>query len=214
MLLTIVSFFLCKSFCQQLFLHLSTIIFTLYLCFCYLKPYQCKEVSEDIFTKLASDIAYFQKQGEVLVNGDFNARTGNLYDYISHDSISDTFLDCPLPATYISDSVCHRNNTDTQTNLHGELLTKLCKNFNLKILNGRFLGDSLGYCTFHNSKGSSCVDYMLASNHVFHNVLNFKVLPPTELSDHSIICTREKGRYLTKSYDKSHYTHRKIQKAT
>ena len=30
---------------------------------------------------------------------------------------------------------------------------------------------------------------MLATNHVFHNVHYFKVLPPTELSDHSLICT-------------------------
>ena len=165
---------------------------TMYLCFCYLKPYQTKETSELTYSKLANDISYFQTRGEVLVSGDFNARTGNLYDYILHDTINDTIPDCPLPPTYLPDHVCPRHNTDNQTNLHGELLTKICKNFNMKILNGRFLGDSLGYCTFHNLNGSSCVDYMLASNHVFYNVLYFQVLPPNELSDHSIICTTMK----------------------
>ena len=31
---------------------------------------------------------------------------------------------------------------------------------------------------------------MLATNHVLHNVMYFSVLPPSELSDHSIVCTR------------------------
>ena len=33
---------------------------------------------------------------------------------------------------------------------------------------------------------------MLATNHVLHNVLYFNVMPPSELSDHSIIYTRLK----------------------
>ena len=110
-------------------------------------------------------------------------------DFVTHDSVRETFTDCPLPPNYSSDIIKPRNNTDKETNCHGELLTNLCKNCSLKLLNGMFLGDSLGYCTFHNFNGSSCVDYMLATNHVFHNVHYFKVLPPTELSDHSLICT-------------------------
>ena len=165
---------------------------SIYLCFCYVKPYKSKDLSEHIFSQLTTEISYFQSLGEVLISGDFNARTGDLTDFIPHDSTTETFSDCPLPLDYSPDPTLPRSNTDNQTNLHGELLTTLCKTLNLRILNGRFMGDSLGYCTFYNFNGSSCVDYMLATNRVLHNVMYFNVLPPTELSDHSIICTRLK----------------------
>ena len=100
-------------------------------------------------------VTHFQSLGEVLVSGDFNARTGHLLDFIPYDSINETFSDCPVPLDYSPDSMLPRNHTDTQSNLHGELLTTLCKTVNLRILIGRFLGDSHGKSTFYNLNGSS-----------------------------------------------------------
>lgn len=67
------------------------------------------------------------------------------------------------------------------------LLTETCKDLQLRILNGRFLGDSLGYYTFYNSNGQSTVDYMLASQSVFYIVKYFIVHTPVEFSDHCMI---------------------------
>ena len=114
----------------------------LYICFTYIKPYFSKEVSEEIFFHLESEINSYIQKGEVLVCGDFNARTGGLSDQTSHDSVRVNFSDCPLPQNYTPDQTKSRNQLDTKSNLHGKLLTDICKSHNLRILNGRFLGDS------------------------------------------------------------------------
>ena len=51
------------------------------------------------------------------------------------------------------------------------------------MLNGRFLGDSLGFY------GKSTVDFILASNILYHKIIYFNVDTPNELSDHCIIST-------------------------
>ena len=60
---------------------------TIFLCFCYIKPYQNKEESELIFNRLQSEILKFKQEGEVLISGDFNARTGGLQDFVANDDI-------------------------------------------------------------------------------------------------------------------------------
>lgn len=62
------------------------------------------------------------------------------------------------------------------------------------MLNGRFRGDSLGYFTFFKSNGTSTVDYMLVSGQLVHNI-RLNVLPPNELSDHSLINTSIETNY-------------------
>ena len=51
------------------------------------------------------------------------------------------------------------------------------------MLNGRFLGDSLGFY------GKTTVDYILASNILYHKIIYFNVDTTNELSDHCIIST-------------------------
>ncbi|KAK3102147.1 hypothetical protein FSP39_009168 [Pinctada imbricata] len=161
----------------------------LFLCFTYIQPSKSKDLSEEIFLELKSDIERYQKLGETLICGDFNARTGKLKDYIDHDDIGESFVDCPLPTVYLPDTCAPREQLDKTCNSHGILLTDMCKTLNLRILNGRFLGDSQGYYTFSNQNGSSTVDYMLASNNIYNSILYFNVLPPNEISDHCIITT-------------------------
>ena len=132
-----------------------------YFCFCYIKPYVNKTKSEEIFSKLEIEVANYRSKGEIFICGDFNARTGGLQNFIQHDTVNDTFSDCPLPENvYEPDISDSRNQLDETSNLQGQLLTDICKTFRLSILNGRFLGDSLGYFTFFNSNGSSTVDYI------------------------------------------------------
>jgi hypothetical protein len=53
----------------------------IYLCFVYIKPYQCKDLSEIIFSEIQSDITVYSSLGDILISDDFNARTGGLEDF-------------------------------------------------------------------------------------------------------------------------------------
>ena len=59
-------------------------------------------------------------------------------------------------------SLCptQRNNFDNELNSRGKRLLEICKSADLRILNGRVSGDSLGRVTFHGKKGVSVVDYI------------------------------------------------------
>ena len=59
----------------------------------------------------------------------------------------------------ISSHLKQKNNYDNVVNNHGKNLLQICKNFDLRILNGRIRGDSLGNVTFHSKLGVSTVDY-------------------------------------------------------
>jgi len=122
-----------------------------------------------------------------MVCGDFNARTGGLFDYIQNDHTKDNFENCPLPIDYIPDIPLNRNQLDSKSNLHGTLLTNICKSCQMRIVNGRFLGDSLGYYTFFNANGKSTVDYMIVSQDLFYSVISFMVNAPSYISDHCMI---------------------------
>ena len=66
-------------------------------------------------------------------------------------------------------------------------LLDICKNFDLKILNGRTNGDTLGRPTYHGRNGISVVDYILCDQTLFQDIDHFIVKQPTYLSDHSQI---------------------------
>jgi hypothetical protein len=47
----------------------------------------------------------------------------------------------------------------------------------LGILNGRFLGDSLGNCSYFDARGGcSVIDYTIVSEEIFHYISYFNVL--------------------------------------
>jgi hypothetical protein len=167
-------------------LGLSSNIF-LWFFFC-IKPYENKDKSELIFSELQNEALKFNKKCEVLICGDFNARTRGLQDFILNDDVKENFVDCPLPNDYISDVSINRHQLDEISNLHGNLLVKLCKDLQMRILKGRFLGDSLGFFTFFvDSNGQSTVDYMLSTTSMFYYVQYCNVKPPVECSDHSLL---------------------------
>ena len=54
----------------------------------YLPPLQSqRKNSEDDLLILENEVSKFSNHGEVILAGDFNARTGLLFDYIRNDSI-------------------------------------------------------------------------------------------------------------------------------
>jgi hypothetical protein len=70
---------------------------------------------------------------------------GGLPDFIQNDDKNDNFNECPVPPNYTPDKPIIRNQLDKISNYHGNILISLCKDMQLKLLNGRFLGDSLGF---------------------------------------------------------------------
>ena len=66
------------------------------------------------------------------------------------------------------------NQDNCKPNSHGYKLIELCKNNNLFIVNGRVCDDKrIGKIT---GKGTSVVDYDIASLYILQNIIKFKVL--------------------------------------
>jgi exonuclease III len=156
----------------------------LYLCGVYIPPEKSAYFEKEIFDILENDIALFSSKGYTMILGNFNARTNKLEDYITKNGnnfIQDTSEN--------SLQTKIRQNFDNQINNHGKQLINLCKSSDLRTLNGRTKGDSLGRATFHGSNGISVVDYIICDQELFQKVEHFIVKHPTYLSDHSQIIT-------------------------
>ena len=76
---------------------------------------------------------------------------------------------------YVADNSRIRYSRDSKLDSRGKELLDFCIGNNLRILNGRILGDSLGNFTCFNVHGQSVVDYVIASEEVLSHVLTFKV---------------------------------------
>ena len=117
--------------------------------------------------------------------GDFNSRTGKYSDCVSQEGNTMITND----QSHLSSGSTQRNSFDNNINNHGKRLLEICRSADLRILNGRVSGDSLGRATFHGKAGISVVDYAICDQTLFSHILNFIVKEPTYLSDHSPLVT-------------------------
>ena len=86
-----------------------------------------------------------------------NTRTSVLRDFIEDDD--DKYL--PLANDYeVYSNILTRNNLDETVCPRGAILTDICIQSGIRILNGRVTGDWLGQLTCHTPRGSSTVDYI------------------------------------------------------
>jgi exonuclease III len=137
---------------------------------------------DNYLDKLELDIAQYSCKGKVIIIGDLNARVGGLDDYVNND---DNNSHIPLPVNYISDNPPQpRQHCDTVVNKHGKQLIDIAISSQLRFLNGRYLGDSLGRFTFYCSNGASTIDYGLCHASMMNQIKHFTVFPLTEFSDH------------------------------
>ena len=152
----------------------------------------------DLYRTLLGDIEKYSSQGDIIVQGDFNAYTNTVSDSVIFDESEHSNSD---DQNYVSDTHTPRNNMDKKTlNKSGKLLINLCKESSLKILNGRTIGDLKGKYTCTTYNGCSLVDYTLVSNQLFQGIGSFEVNDLTDLSDHCLInCS-----LLTCFYNKKH----------
>ena len=157
----------------------------IYLCAVYVPPISSTHFEND-FVSLENEMCSFAKLGKIILMGDFNARTGQSPDFIDEDSSQINNFDASnlLPANYEVDSEINRTNQDIVINSHGKSLLELCISSRLRILNGRYIGDSLGNHTFMSVNGYSTVDYALVSASLLSSVKYFKTESFTYLSDH------------------------------
>ena len=137
--------------------------------------------------------------GEVLMVGDFNARTA--YQNISTDELeSEIDTEYPMALSYAGKSL--RTSKDSVLNNRGSLFLDFLASNSLQILNGCSLGDIFGDFTSINYNGCSVVDYMAATPNLKEEVLSFKVLELTKLSDHKpCLCTIKRTNTITDASD-------------
>ena len=73
---------------------------------------------------------------------------------------------------------------DQTANKYGRSLTNICISHNLRFFNGRMQGDMLGQFTCHKFNGASTIDYVILSQSLLEDVVNFSVLPLSFFSGH------------------------------
>ena len=149
----------------------------------------------DLIGALEGDVQHFSKLGGLILLGDFNGRTATEPDSV----ISDSVKHGPSTPDYILDQcLTTRLNQDVCLNERGKAILDLCVSARLRILNGRKLGDSLGFFTCHKYNGSSTVDYALVNENMLSDILYFHV--HNSLSDISDHCQISVGLKCTKTY--------------
>ena len=151
----------------------------------YIPPNSLKYFLPEMFEDLENNIETFYSEESIPLMSDFNSRTGKYSDCVSQEGNTMITND----QSHLSSGSTHRNSFDNNINNHGKRLLEICRSADLRILNGRVSGDSLGRATFHGKAGISVVDYAICDQTLFSHILNFIVKEPTYLSDHSPLVT-------------------------
>ncbi|MCO5601279.1 hypothetical protein L7F22_055398 [Adiantum nelumboides] len=112
---------------------------------------------ESPFSILDDDIWEFSRDGDIILLGDFNARTVNAQTVFYDTS------DEMLRELDVSDLGLDRYSQDKEQTEYGRYLTDMTTTHGLAILNGlqRFLGAS-GFTCFPHRHGANTVDYVMA----------------------------------------------------
>ena len=137
-----------------------------------------RDIDKDEIFSIQQDIEYFSGQGVVYPLGDWNARTGDLLDYIEKRNM----VNLPMCVGNITGGT-RRLNVDKKVNAHGKKLIDLCKMSGYGIQNGR-INEHSSVFTCYRHNGQSCVDYLLSNYEYSHLITNFVVQPRTVDSDH------------------------------
>lgn len=100
---------------------------------------------ESVYEQLLVDVVRYSSLGHIIVQGDFNAYTNTMHDFVPFDVFSRSNTH---DVHYVFDQNSPRNNLNPKlVNKSGKLLLSLCKESGLRILNGRTIGDLQGINT-------------------------------------------------------------------
>ena len=116
-------------------------------------------------------ISFNRKGGEVILQGDFNARTSNSTDIVEPDKFD------PMNPILDTNQITMnpRNSKDSKLDGRGKELLDLCKSLDLNIVNGRKTGDIFGDFTSFQWNGNGLVDYVITSKNLFSSILSLNV---------------------------------------
>ena len=129
-----------------------------------------KRLKEDHFKKLLEKVLMIKSNNIILI-GDFNARTGSLDDVLLNDETKNDQNGIESPI--LLENIYQRNNQDQKTNKYGKKLINFCIQTSSYIANGRTLGDLQGSYTCCKYNGSSTVDYAIVSDTMHKQIKNF-----------------------------------------
>ena len=138
----------------------------------YLSPTAAKHTratsdKTDIFFK---NCALFNQKGKVLIQGDLNAHTNTESDTIKPDKFDE------LLGIKHNPTLPERNSQDKKSiDDRGKELLEFCKSNDFNIINGRKIGDTLGQNTCYQWNGTSLVDYVISSYHLYNQIDYFQV---------------------------------------
>lgn len=187
------------SYKQYMWLQLSTGIKDLYIALCYFAPpqspiYKNQNLSsEDPFLHLSKDIGNFLGKGEIILAGDFNARTQSTQTQNTIAGKDPLWLEI---ANEEDEEVWTRDSKDKgDTTQMGRHLLTLGNCFNLKIINGcaRF-PLSTGF-TCQTPQGKSVIDYILLQPQVIDKIRDFQIGQRLPESPHSPLIITLKGDF-------------------
>ena len=159
------------------------------LCVVYFQPEgsSCNSERDDYFELLQNDMLSFKPNFDILVLGDFNARTNNITDFNVHVENwgSENPFDESLESDIFPELFClDRKSEDKGTvNKYGRKLIEVCKSLNMRIVNGR-MNDKQGIYTRVGTTGCSVVDYAIVDSNVAHYIASFQVDKSVPESDH------------------------------
>ena len=158
----------------------------LYIACVYIPPIcsSHRALNDNYFDVLESEIARFSLNADIMLCGDFNARTGNQSDQPSTVIGSNGAMDTNTDNDELHLNVPLRQSIDSTVNTYGKELLKLCKCSNLIICNGRFGEDKAGKYTCYTARGKSMVDYLIISPQCLHLLHDFCIEPLLVDSDH------------------------------
>ena len=147
----------------------------------YVPPVSSKYYGENSLETFREDILNFcDENTPTIFVGDFNARTGSIPDNLEIDLNFDH-------AEMDQSEFRARNNCDEIVTTQGKNLVNILIGRNLRIMNGRTNGDSLGNFTTFKNLHTTVNDFGIVSENIFSEVENFFVLPQTVYSDHAEI---------------------------
>ena len=163
----------------------------LYVCFIYIPPNNSTFVNTgNLFNVLEQNIIKYNRLGKCIIMGDLNCHTHSEPDYVMFDT-NPEHCNNLLPDDYVCDIPLHRNNQDLRNvNEHGKSLLEICKSTNMRIVNGRVLGDLFGSMTrFPNiiNHSPGVLDYAIVHKSLFDIINLFQVHELTPYSDHCMI---------------------------
>ena len=149
----------------------------LYIGTCYVSPPSKNRKDQAYGTKdkhsslerFFEDAHQYSKKGEIILQGDMNARTGNEPDFLTNDKYDNYFgiENCEINPP--------RNSEDKKVCERGSLLLDLCKSGDYRIANGRKPGDLFGKFTSIQWNGSALVDYVITPASNLSRVVELRV---------------------------------------